>query len=399
VKRYRGSGKGKKVDMDVLIRNLEKLDSRAYPTLSKFDFNGSLGLRSYLRKFERYCENTFRGDKSLWTDELERLLEGETLMALRNFKELGVGYREVKQKLLCWYEDTKDIRKEKNRMKLRQVKLEHEESIFLFSSRLEGMYRAAYPKHEVNMSKILREIFASSLPRDARLAWSSQVMASRMNGSKVTWNSVQKFARAYDKELEYRSRRKESGSNEIFIQVGKTDPRSSRGIASGVRQNCNSVKGRSHLDEPKVLGRCAGFQDAKYIENLQYRSHGEMSEHARKSMVPDASQFEKPVCRYCNRPGHIIRDCRSRLKACYACGDTGHFFRDCSRRIGIRRSQIDHDSTKVNDRHWRGYPGDSIMREVVNYSERRFGGGNLKEGNSRDRNYQSRVDNQKGNLN
>jgi hypothetical protein len=86
------------------------------PAMSKFHYDGSLSLMNYLRKFECYSENAFRGEKSL-CDELgsSKLLEGETLIAFRNFKELGLGYRDVEYKLLNWYEDAKNMRKEKNR--------------------------------------------------------------------------------------------------------------------------------------------------------------------------------------------------------------------------------------------------------------------------------------------
>jgi len=51
---------------------LARLDNRTTPPLEKFDEDSGQQLRSYLRRFEAFCADNFRGGRDLWIGQLEQ---------------------------------------------------------------------------------------------------------------------------------------------------------------------------------------------------------------------------------------------------------------------------------------------------------------------------------------
>ena len=71
-------------------------------------------METYLNRFERYCEENLRGDRSFWIDELESRLTGETLNAFGAMKDVEDTYDKLKDKLIDWYKAMDDLRKKQD---------------------------------------------------------------------------------------------------------------------------------------------------------------------------------------------------------------------------------------------------------------------------------------------
>ena len=210
------SRKREKSQMEQLIEVVsEKLDTRKVPSQEKFDDDGGEDLIKYLSKFENYCKSNYKGDKSLWIGELERHLTGKVLGAFRAMKDADDTYDVAKKKLVEWYIDLDDLRKQKNRNRFKNAKYVKGEPLYLYSNRLEKLFKLAYPKSKIDSSRTLQEKFISTIPKASRKLISTQVMGCKVKDQKVTWKMVQKCSRLYDAEAE--KEKIQSGSEEKII--------------------------------------------------------------------------------------------------------------------------------------------------------------------------------------
>ena len=74
----------------------------------------------------------------------------------------------MKGKFLAWYKGENELRKNKYKKKFRNVQIKHGESMFLFSNRLEIIFKLAYPKHSVQSIRSLVDQFQSSVPKSVK---------------------------------------------------------------------------------------------------------------------------------------------------------------------------------------------------------------------------------------
>ena len=137
----------------------KKLDNRRTPTQGKFDNDNGEELENYLIKFERYCKANIKGSRDFWVDELEERFTGEMLEGFKTIREVNDSYEDVKDKLINWYDGTKDVRRNRAKEEFNNAKCSIGEALFLYSKRLEKLFRRAFPKKKVEISKTLREKF------------------------------------------------------------------------------------------------------------------------------------------------------------------------------------------------------------------------------------------------
>ena len=139
-------------------------------------------------------------------------------------KTVNDSYEELKIKLLQYYDEMKDLRKERNRLIFKNAQYKKGESLYLYSSRLEKLFRVAYPKHTVSTSKTLRDKFLSSVPKSHRSLIESQMMSYKVADKPLTWKVVQKISSLKDMENEKlmvgKSTIEDEEEKEIVINVG-----------------------------------------------------------------------------------------------------------------------------------------------------------------------------------
>ena len=108
-------------------------------------------------------------------------------------------------------------------MELRKAKCKRNESLLIYSNRLEKIFRKAYPKVSVQTSKSLIDKFRSSIPEKSSKHLTELMFLNSLSVQAYTWEDVQKFARQRD--LWYQTRTEEDSKtedeNEILINMNK----------------------------------------------------------------------------------------------------------------------------------------------------------------------------------
>lgn len=381
-------GNRKESEFEMLLGAFARLDGRKVPAQEKFDEKTGQDLKRYLKKFESYCDSNFKGGRSLWIGELERHLSGKVLEALQAVRDVDDSYEKVKKKLLEWYNNMKDLRKKKNRSRYEKAQFIHGESLYLYSSRLEKLYRVAHPNHNVKTSKSIQEKFQASIPKSARTLLSSQIMAYKINNKKITWKVIQQCARYYDLEREKEQgegkRKGQESEEEVVISVGQgrkykdVATQDDKPITKIPKGNVN-LAGQSQSKAPAGTNPVPHTQDLSpfaipnqklhgqtglgmypssyypqympgypvpfgYAEGCQvgrgYNTYPAAFGEPQRTLASSASRptFDHPPphlanrtvrCTFCNRIGHTINNCRTKWNHCYWCGSAGHYFRQC----------------------------------------------------------------------
>ena len=189
---------------------LKCLDMRKVPQLEMFDDTSGLELKRYLEKFEEYCKQNFRGKRYLWISEMERKFTGKTLEAFKSLRQFENDYDDMKDKMLNWYKEESALRKATARKKFDKAKIKPNESTYTFSSRLENLFKVAYPKHDVSRSEILLYKYKASVPKQMNELISSQILQHKLQDRKIRWDKVQKCARLFDVERNLERNKTES---------------------------------------------------------------------------------------------------------------------------------------------------------------------------------------------
>lgn len=265
---------------------LKQLDFRAVPPLESFNENTGQDLAQYLEKFEYFCQQNFRGKRYLWINELERHLTGRVLEALQSLHQFGDNYEEVREKLMLWYNDESEIRRARARKKFESARPKPKESLYIFSNRLETLYKIAYPRHNSDVSNTLIHQFKASVCKGMRSIINSQVLNYKLRGQRLKWKEVQKCARLFDLEksmerTDERSSEEEDGQKEIVINVSQNAVRPPKPDEGQERP----VNGRlSHTNQPSppvpyqsmVFQNSARYRfpsDLKFLGILNIMSH------------------------------------------------------------------------------------------------------------------------------
>ena len=204
-----------------MIRLLKRLDTRGVPKLEVFDENSGQSLEKYLARFEDYCRGNFKGRRYLWIDELERHLTGRMLDNFRSLRNYDNNYSEVKRKMMSWYHEEEEVRRIRARGKFEKAKPKPGESMYIFSYRLENLYRLAFPNNDVRRSTTLIYRFKAAVNKPMRELLNSQIMSQKMHGKRMSWRLVQKCARVFEVDVNMQEERNSDGDRrkEVVINL------------------------------------------------------------------------------------------------------------------------------------------------------------------------------------
>ena len=261
---------------DILMKTLiEKMDTRKVPKPEPYNEEKDRDLKKYIERFEMYCEMSFKGDSTTWMDELERNLTGKMLEGVRSLRRPNDNYEELKKKLLDWYKDDGEIRKSYAINQFNNAKMKPNESLYLYSSRLMRAFELAHPRRSTDESRKLLNKYISSVDENTRKIIETLIINAKMNGKKLKYEDIQRFARIQDAEKE-KKKINTQGRSEIKINIGQTS-------------------------------------------NANYRNNRDMNFNDR--------QIER--CQICRKRGHVEENCWMANVTCYSCRNVGHIARNC----------------------------------------------------------------------
>ena len=298
-----------KPELGDLAAILGKLDNRTVPALEKFDLDSGQDLLKYFQKFESYCESNFRGSDSFWIPQLEKQFQGDILLFMMASKGVDDSYSEIKKKLLKWYDNTKSLRKETRRQNFKESQLHPGEQLYMFSVRMEKMFKLAYPKEDHQKSKKLIERFTTSLPKHLAKPFAAMILDCKVKYQKPKWADIQRLATL--KDIEYMKSKKSVASNnnnddtEITINIGQG--------------STNFSSERSQVGGVPFHRKPRGNND---------RQHNSQNKQLASSQRDNRSWSRDP-CSYCNFRTHDYENCRLRLGLCFHCGKKGHQKVEC----------------------------------------------------------------------
>lgn len=277
-------------------------DDRVLPEIYVYNECTGQDLKSYLDEFENYCVEKYKGSDRLWAYELEKKLTGRVLERLQLVRRHDDSYRDVKRKLLRWSEGEKEVRISKRKKAYENAKQKPEEDNLTFSDRLENLYCMAYPNKEIEYNEKLIEKFMKCVCRPLRHKIDNMIFEYDMHDRKLKWSRVKKCARIFDLKQTEGSDKEEEKHNEIIINVNNS-------TSDGNKPNFPS-------QIPKRETR--RYDEKNYNRRVQFTA-------------PNVPRYYGQKCNYCKKYGHLMEQCRYRLKACFVCGDQSHFAKDCPR--------------------------------------------------------------------
>ena len=298
---------------------LQSLDHRQIPRLTSFNEESGEDLNKYFDKFEEYCENNFKGNKDFWIGELESHLKGKALFSFESFRDYEDCYDDVKVKLLDWFKDYKSKRKEGARTKFRNAQLKSGETLFVFSSRLESLFKIAFPSHKPNHSTTLINQFLNSVPQNVREILRSKTMDYRLKKQKVEWKFIQKCVKIRDHESGL-VKNEDSVKEEQFSKQKEITINLSN---SGTLQNEISHEARFGNDSA-----CSNDvdDDRNYRSRVYYSGNNGYKRKNNHGYYYNPS----PYCTVCNKFGHISRNCQQLSnRLCFICNADDHLMRVC----------------------------------------------------------------------
>ena len=143
-------------DESLFLKLAKTLDNRKVGEHRKFEEDRGQSLEQYLKSFEKYCKAAFRKDDNVWVNELEKHLTGETLEAFKGIIDVNDSFRKVKVKLLAWDKVMQQSRKKTAKTTFNRATFKSTETLYLYSTRLEKVFKLAYPRHnKIDSSTIL----------------------------------------------------------------------------------------------------------------------------------------------------------------------------------------------------------------------------------------------------
>ena len=311
---YWGNSSGKAgafPTQDAVWQALSRLDNRKVPQPEPFNTSSGQSFSCFLKLFQEYCDNNFKGSSSLWIAELGRLLEGDIKLAFDAYNAPGDSYESVKVKLLAWVANRKEHFEGDKKLRFSSATMQPGESTSIFGMRLEKLFRLAYPYRTADNSLTLRRKYLHSVPESFRIELQTALnLTKSLTAREMPWSQILFHACQFDAN---RTRGlPDLGASSVPQEQGNRAPRQEVWLAKP--------------DSPQNQRPSRSFERTR--PSPRARSGG--------------SEPRGVTCHYCRMPGHIKRECRKLHNQCFVCGSPDHRIADCpERRTSPRYNQIE----------------------------------------------------------
>lgn len=333
---------------DSLVDALRRLDTRVVPRPDSFDMSSGESIYDFFVKFETFCENSYRTHEDTWIGELGRCLDGELKGAFEALRGPNDRYRHLKEKLLRWYSDSREHCREETRSNFTTARRESLESLRLYAARLERLFRLAHPKRLAENSKVLREKFISTVPSQFRQQIEGAIgIAKMMTGETLSWSRIVTLVTHMDVKP---VRESDPDNDHSMVWFGRSEsPQTSDAARPDMKLNVKdavsqcSFSGLDHVRFPHSRGNIRSSNNS-YSRDFNSRRHDS------KPMNSSFLDEEDSYCTYCQRVGHVIRNCRRRLGLCLVCGSDQHRVANCPGNVGASLLHSSHSAPEARGR-------------------------------------------------
>ena len=336
---------------DYLKIMAERMDNRKVPECEKFDEEAGHDLEEFLDEFEDYCRENVKGDSKHWIKELENQLSGETLDAFKSFKEYKYPYYKLRRKLLLWYDEMEEERKKQYKANFQSIKQNKNESLYMYSTRIERVFKLAYPRKDVERSNTLREKYMDTVNYAFYKVLKSIISYDDYNQKQTKWSAIQRTARKHDRELKADKERKaadrknDSEEEEIIINIQQEKPQDkvSRPYHQQNQQPTSNLQNPVYQPRRQSQNyrmgnpRPFGFPQANQFKPRPSAQNNSTNRFSQS--MNNGNRFQSPrfqtnsnnlSCQFCNKKGHTFDYCRTRQGLCHTCHEQGHISRDCN---------------------------------------------------------------------
>ena len=293
------------------------------PKIEAFDNSSNRSWEKFITDFEfvmsyRYPNSEF---KHMWTSELGKALKGELGGVFRSYGGNDTDYEIMKENLGAWVKQVRETQLFDNR-KFMTARMGKEESPAQFAARLGTLFREEYPGLGDESQMLMQRLFETLPPQIAM-----QVKQQFAN-TKTWWGRDMKYQEII---------------NYLISQTHNMQP-TSMGPAAGPYQppqpqvplysdvaKANLIGFQNPFQNPPIMNRnlvqcraCNGT--GIYDKQKPFRA---TSRPVEVSGNNDGRNYNA-TCRYCQKKGHMVNECRRRLGLCYRCGQAGHFSSGCN---------------------------------------------------------------------
>ena len=290
------------------------IGNKKCPKPAVYSLESGRSFSKFLSAFEDYCESRYsRARRHLWTHELSRFLEGEILSVYLAYGGPEKKYKKIKKHLENWHEQAKERIGSSRKAQYRSAKIQPGESLKLFATRLENLYRVAYPRKDIDGSDLKRQLLSSIPEHAGEVLQSDLAFMKATTKQSPTWGDVLRLLEKQDQE-ERRSRRTQSRSRH---RSKSPDFKPWAGVD------------RKHLVMPVRTDSPVRRRYQSRSPKNYPRSPKNYPRSPRNGPSPRKSP---PKCGWCRRVGHSYDYCRRRLNQCLACGSSEHFISGCPMR-------------------------------------------------------------------
>ena len=315
---------------DQLLSALNRLDARSSPKPEVFNANAGVPMTVFFEQFESYCESKFRCGMNGWIHELGSHLTDESLDVYEALRGPTDTYIDIKTKLLKWFEDSKEVRKSQRITTFKSCSIKQGESLFIFGSRLEKLFRSAFPKKDVEKSTTLLNKYLESVPHDFKQQIQTSVALAQVEDTVLPWSKVLRLANIRDNTMLLEMNEQIESKPPVCFNIRSNDfPNKYRGCDESTQVDFLLP---SNYVSPKFNRSKVSFSDLRPpsshtgIAFAKGSSKG-TSQSSIRPCYQNASATSH--CTFCNKSGHIFSTCRRRLKLCLLCGSAKHLCKDC----------------------------------------------------------------------
>ncbi|MBI3334611.1 hypothetical protein HYZ97_03935 [Candidatus Pacearchaeota archaeon] len=338
------------VRMSEMTTLMSRLDSRFTPRPEKYDSRSGQSLKEYLKVFEDYCSETFRGSSTLWVGELGRYLTGEMHKAYSTLKSVGDDYATIKRKLLQWRKDSREINDQRTKNRFRRATMRQGEGLRMYAVRLEKAFHLAYPDKPSETSEKLRRKFFDTVPENVRdKLVTTRSMGVAMNGKEIKWSLIRSIVSTLEADLVQVIDSSDDESDEPTItwerkpnnHVRHTESReyNDSGNRSGKwSSNKTSEPRQSEKRQNKKFTKVYTSHKVTTNENAKASGYSGKSRSTRGSSNSDTTR-ETRTCLFCKKKGHIKANCWRAKGLCLVCGSSEHKIASCPNRRELRRNK------------------------------------------------------------